>query len=226
MQNTKVKYTNLRSGERLRGLKSPIKKTSRATERDRADVIEKKEKFLDEIKDIPVENLVFLDEAGSHLNMTRTHARAPVGERAVCKHSAKRYSNISIVGAISLVGFKHFYPFDGSVDEERFLMFLDELLPKLSLESVLVMDNVRFHHCDSVKEKIEASGKRVIYLPPYHPDLNPIEEGWSCVKRTLRSLKTRTIPDYLDALKSACQNVTASMAGGFFRHSGYSVQSA
>mgnify|MGYP001383410885 CR=1 FL=1 len=198
----------------------------RATERDREDVIEKKAAFLEEIKEIPAENLVFIDEAGSNLGMTPTHARAPIGERAVCKHSAKRCQNISIVGAISLDGFEHFHPFDGSVDEDRFLMFLDDLLPKLSQESVLVMDNVRFHHCESVKDKITSSGRRLIYLPPYHPELNPIEEGWSLVKGSIRRFKPRTISDYVEGLKSACKKVSASIARGFFKHAGYSVQPA
>ena len=158
--------------------------------------------------------------------MMRTHARSQANQRAVCKRSAKRHRNISVVGAITLSGFTHVYPFDGAVDEEKFLGYLDELLPKLSPEQVLVMDNVRFHHCEKVKDKIEKAKIQLIYLPPYHPELNPIEEAWSCVKRTLRSLKARTTADYVNALKEAIKNVTPDKIKGFFKHAGYSGQPA
>tara|TARA_Y100000031_G_C8148841_1_gene351353 strand:- start:14 stop:490 length:477 start_codon:yes stop_codon:yes gene_type:complete len=156
--------------------------------------------------------------------MMRTHARSLVNQRAFCKKSAKRYQNISVVGAMALSGFKHVYPFDGAVDEEKFLSYLDELLPKLSSKETLIMDNVRFHHCERVKDKIRKAGIRLIYLPPYHPELNPIEEAWSCVKRTLRSLKARTISTYTDALNQAIENVTPTKIKGFFKHAGYSDQ--
>ena len=203
---------------------SHIKKTYCAIEQDREDVQKKKLDFLEEVKDLDPENLFFLDETGSHLNMMRTHARAPVNQRAVCKKSAKRYQNISVVGTIGLSGFTHVYPFDGGVDEERFLTYLDDLLPKLSSKQILIMDNVRFHHCERVKDKIKKAGIRLIYQPPYHPELNPIEEAWSCVKRKLRSLKARTIPDYIDALKEAVKDVTPDKIKGFFKHAGYSGQ--
>jgi len=219
-------FTVLRFGGPSIEPTSVIKKTFRAIERDREDVQKRKVDFLEETKNIDAKNLVFLDETGSNLNMMRTHARSLVNKRAFCKKSAKRHQNISVVGAIGLSGFKHVYPFDGAVDEEKFLSYLDNLLPKLSDEQILIMDNVRFHHCKSVKEKIQKAGIRLIYLPPYHPELNPIEEAWSCVKRTLRSLKARTISAYTDALSQAIENVTPGKIKGFFEHAGYSDQPA
>jgi len=205
---------------------SPIKKTFRAIERDRQDVLEKKAAYLDATENISPEKLVFIDETGSNLNMERTHARSRKGHRAFCKRSARRHENISVIGAVSLDGFKHVYPFACSVNEDLFLMYLDELLPKLSHDQVVVMDNVRFHHCDAVKARFKAAKIRLIYLPPYHPELNPIEEAWSCVKGTLRSLRARTIPDYLKALQQGIANVTKSKLEGFFRHAGYLAQLA
>ena len=176
------------------------------------------------VEAIEPERLIFIDETGSNLNMNRTHARAPKGERAFCKKSGGYSENISVIGAVSLNGFEHVYPFSRSVDEDRFLMYLEELLPKLSKDHVVVMDNVRFHHCDRVKERFKEFGIKLLYLPPYHPELNPIEEAWSCIKRTLRKLKARTIPDYLDALREGINKVTAQHLEGFFRHAGYLVQ--
>lgn len=156
--------------------------------------------------------------------MERTHARAPAGARAVCKRSAGYSSNISVVGAVSLNGFEHTAAFDGSVDTERFLLFLDGLIPKLSKGHVLVMDNVRFHHSVAVKSKLAAAEIRVLYLPPYHPELNPIEEVWSHIKTTLRSYKARTIPRYVTALQDGLGRIKSEMMEAYFRHAGYGDQ--
>lgn len=153
--------------------------------------------------------------------MTPSHARAPRGQRAVCKRSTQRGRNISIAGAIGLSGFKALYPYDGAVNTERFLDFLDKLLPKLQKDNILVMDNVRTHHTQVVKEKINAAGLKVIYLPPYHPELNPIEEAWFVIKNMLRKCKSRNLDEYIKALEISKAEVTPQKIKGFFKHSGY-----
>ncbi len=183
----------------------------------------KEEAFIKEIAVIPPQNLVFLDEAGAHLGMTRTHARAPLGERAVCKHSSAYQSNISMVGAITLQGMCELYPYDGSIDGERFLSFLDRLIPKLAPHQVVVMDNLRVHHMKEVKERFAQANIRLLYLPPYSPEQNPIEEAWSIIKRVLRSLEANTIASFIDAMNTASESVTIDKIAAFFRHAGYAL---
>lgn len=198
------------------------KKTFRASERDRPDVIEKEMNFIRHISTILPEDLVFLDETGTNLNMTRLFARSQIGTRACCKRTSGRASNISIIGAISLAGVEALYPFDGPIDGERFLFFLDEkLLPNLERGQTLVMDNLRVHHIQAVKERCAKAGVGLIYLPPYSPERNPIEEAWSVVKGVFRRLEARTIVEYINTLQAAKEALTVDKIKGFFRHANY-----
>jgi len=200
----------------------PKKKTFRATERDRQDVIEKETAFIEAVSKIPPEDLVFLDEAGSHLGMTRTHGRSLEGERATCKRSAAYKSNISLIGAVQLSGMCALYPYDGSIDGDKFLSFLDEhLIPVLPRGKVLIMDNLRVHHIAPVKERLEKAGIGLLYLPPYSPERNPIEETWSIIKRIFRSAEANNIVDFINTLKKAREAITPAKLAGLFRHAGY-----
>lgn len=176
------------------------------------------------ISDIAPEKLVFVDEASSNLGMTPTYARSPQGQRAFAKRPGNRGSNISMVGAIRLSGIPVLHPYDGAVDGSRFLSFLDDhLIPTLKPGDVVVMDNVRTHHIREVAEKIEAQKAKVLYLPPYHPELNPIEEAWSKIKNSLKKAEARTIPAYVKALESAKSAVSQENISGWFRHAGYAL---
>ncbi len=166
-----------------------------------------------------------LDEAGTNLGMTRTYARCLEGERAFFKCPGNRGGNISLVGAMRLDEEPILYPFDGAVDGERFLAFLDNhLIPRLKEGDVLVMDNCRIHHIKEVAERLNKVGARALYLPPYSPELNPIEEAWSLIKGAFRSLEARTISAYIDALKIAQDLVTPAKIRAYFLHAGYACQ--
>lgn len=151
--------------------------------------------------------------------MTTFRGWAPINERAYDKRPANRGSNISIAGAIKASGFQAFYPYDGAINSERFLEFVENrLLPKMASEDVLIMDNCRIHHSRMVKERLKELSIQTLYLPPYSPELNPIEEAWSAVKEGLRRKKPRTIPDYVEGLVGACGNIDSTKCNGFFRH--------
>jgi len=169
-----------------------------------------------------VKRLHFYDEAGTKLHMTRTHARSAQGERAVCKRSAAQQGNITLAGMISINAMEVLYPYDGSFDGERYVSYLREhLIPTLKWGDVLVMDNLRTHHIAVAKEMLKNAGIELIFLPPYSPDLNPIEEVWSLVKRVFRKLEAKNISEYIDALRQAIKAVTSDKLQGFFRHAGY-----
>ena len=154
--------------------------------------------------------------------MSPLYARAPIGERAVCRRPAARGSNISVVGALHAGGVIAFDARDGAYDGERFLMFLEnKLIPKLRKGDIVFMDNVRFHKVDGIRESIEATGAELHYLPPYSPEMNPIEEVWSFFKNLMRKAAARNVPKLVDALMSAMVAVTREIAGAFFTHAGY-----
>lgn len=198
-----------------------LKKTFRSTEREREDIKAKEKLFLDEILLIDPENLVFLDEAGFHLAMTRTHARSIVGTRAFASMPPKG-SNISFIGAVRLTGVCAIYPYDGPVDGFRFLDYLDQqLLPKLKKGDVVVMDNLRVHHIEEVKARLGSVGARPLFLPPYSPERNPIEEIWSLVKGIFRKQEPRTIVQLVNTLKIAISEITPEKISAYFAHAGY-----
>ena len=115
---------------------------------------------------------------------------------------------------------------EGSVDGNVMLYFVEEMLaPKLKLDQIVIMDNLSAHKQEEIEDVIEAKGAFVIFLPPYSPDLNPIENCWSKIKTILRSLKPRTLDELLDALTKAFKSVTISDITGWFKHCGYQAAS-
>lgn len=127
---------------------------------------------------IPEDNRVYIDEAGSNLGMTPLRAWSPINERVYDKRPANRGSNLSMVGALKKSWMQALYPYDGAVNAERFLHFIEhQLQPKLNMHHVLIMDNCRTHHALLVKNRLKELGIQVLFLPPYSPELNPIEEA-------------------------------------------------
>ncbi len=150
--------------------------------------------------------------------MSPAYGRSPEGERVYSKRPGNHGGNISLVGAIRLGEEPVLYPFVGPVDGDRFLFFLDKLLPVLKKGDVVIMDNCRIHHIDAVKEKLETVGARPLFLPPYSPELNPIEEAWSLVKNVYKIMQARTISAYIDVLHMAKNAVTPEKIAAFFKH--------
>lgn len=166
-------------------------------------------------------NLVFIDEAGIHLGMARLFARALRGERAVDAVPCNHGTNISLIGALSLDGLIASMTSKGSVDTSVFLSYIhDVLAPQLWVGAIVVMDNLKVHHAHSVCQAIEAVGARVVFLPPYSPDLSPIELCWSKLKQFLRSKAASTYEALDQAMTEAIQCITEDDAIGWFNHCG------
>jgi transposase len=112
----------------------------------------------------------------------------------------------------------------GAIDGETMLFFVEELLvPTLTRGEIVLMDNASIHKLDEIEDALEAAGAGLLFLPPYAPDLNPIEHVWSKVKARLRALKARTGPALLDALVTAFATITPQDLRGWFQHCGYEV---
>jgi len=171
---------------------------------------------------VPVEDLVFLDETGVNIAMTRLYARAPRGKRA-CGSAPKNWKkNVTVLGAISLRGVQAAMSVQGATDQAVFLTFIRQVLvPKLWQGAVVVMDNLAVHKDKRVREAIEQVGAKVVYLSSYSPDFNPIEHCWSKLKTYLRGHKARTYEALDEALSTALTMVSPQDAVGWFTHCGY-----
>jgi len=166
---------------------------------------------------------VFIDETGMHLGFTRLYGRAPKGERLYDAESpGKQGQNISLIGGMSINGLIATISIVGSVNTNVFLFYVQEILiPQLWVGAILLMDNLPVHHAHDVRAAIEAVGAKLVFLPPYSPDLSPIELCWSKLKQLLRSAKART-RDALDQALTEIINhcISADDALGWFAHCG------
>lgn len=165
---------------------------------------------------------MFVDESGCNIAMAREYARAPRGDRAHGAKPARWGNNVSLVGALGLDGLRTLMTLEGAVDGEAFVGFVQHfLVPKLRPGDVVWMDNLSVHKIQGVQEAIEGVGATLRYLPPYSPDLNPIERCWSKLKALLRSAAARTREALDAAIVAAMAAITARDAAGWFSHAGY-----
>jgi transposase len=168
------------------------------------------------------DRFVFLDESHAKTTMTRRHGRAPRGERVVDHVPAGKYHSTTMPGALRHDGTIAAMVYEGGTDVAVIEAFAEgELRRILRPRDIVVMDNLSAHKDAKVIAAIESAGAIVCFLPPYSPDLNPIEKMWSKVKEILRSLKARTAADLLDAIGEALRAVTITDAEGWFAHCGY-----
>ena len=145
------------------------------------------------MKDVEPDNLVFLDETGVLLGLTRTHARSQQGTRVYSLKPVYRGSKITAIGAISLKKVVALMTIDDSMDGQAFEVFIEKcLVPQLWSGAVVVMDNLPAHKRASIVPMIEAVGAKIICLSPYSPDFNPIELWWSQLKSFLRGFAPTT----------------------------------
>lgn len=159
---------------------------------------------------------------GRQLGMAPLYARAPRGTRAIGSNIRNRGANLTTIGALSLTGMQASFAFEGATDKEAFMTFVHELLiPTLKPGQVVVMDNLGAHKAKGVREAITAAACQLVYLPPYSPEFNPIEECWSKVKAILRKTGARTKQALSDAIGHAFSFITPSDIQGWFRHAGY-----
>ena len=165
---------------------------------------------------------MFVDECGVATDLTRRYARAPRGQRAVGRVPYGRWLRVTVLGGLSLGGLLATMSVPGSADTDVMVAFCRRVLvPTLRPGQVVVLDNLSVHKAPRVRQLIEAAGCRLLFLPPYSPDLSPIEPAWSKLKTLLRGIGART-KDALDAaLTTVVHQITAADARGFFRHCGY-----
>ncbi len=150
--------------------------------------------------------------------MTRLYARAPRGQRVHDAVPGGHWKMLTILGAMDHTGMLAVMTVEAATDREVFLAYLDQVLcPKLRPGHVVVMDNLSSHKVAGVRERIEACGASLLYLPPYSPDLNPIEKAWSKLKTGIRALQARTVQALDHAIENLLPSITTQDATAWFR---------
>jgi transposase len=171
---------------------------------------------------INLEKLVFIDESGAKTNMTRLYGRAKQGQRAVDDAPSGHWCTTTMISSMRLDGSTACMVVDGATNKDIFKAYVEQiLLPTLETGDIVVMDNLSAHKNQKVRDLIESVGARLWFLPPYSPDLNPIEKMWRKIKAILRTLKARTEELLINAIAKALDAITASDAKGWFKSCGY-----
>jgi len=188
-------------------------------------VVEKRKAFWRLIRRVPVKKLVFLDESGLNASMTRTHAWVKKGTEFIERTPMNWGSNLTLLGAMRLTGWVVLNTIFASANAERFVRWLrTKLLKRLKRGDVLVLDNLQAHKDARVVPLCRAAGVRVIYLPPYSHDFNPIESGWALQKQHVRKHAPRDRLALRREARRARYRVTRRHCAQWFHHAGYAVQ--
>jgi transposase len=194
------------------------KKTIRASEQNEAD----RAAWGEQAKELDASKLVFIDECGSNIALTRLYARSPKGERVYGAVPRNRRANITLVAALSLQGMGEAFALEGSADTAVFELYIEQILaPILRSGHIVILDNLNTHTGAKVRQAIEAQGCQLLFLPSYSPDLSPIEEAFSKLKAVLRRVGARTPEALQEAIGQAITAITAHDAQGWFAHCGY-----
>lgn len=189
-----------------------------AQERDTEENLERRREFLELIATIDLERLLFLDESGITTTMTRLYGRAAAGQRVHEATPQSHWTVVTLIGALRVSGMVAPMTVEAATDGEIFLAYVEHFLcPELRPEDVVIMDNLSAHKVDGVRQLIETTGARLLYLPPYSPDLNPIEKAWSKIKQILRALKARSTETLDQAITEALIHITPDNARAWFR---------
>jgi transposase len=172
--------------------------------------------------EIDAERLVFVDECGANTSLSPLYAWARTGERARGEAPRNWGSNVTLLASMGLSGMGPCVAVEGTTTGAVFEAYLENVLaPSLRPGQVLVMDNLSSHKGPRVRKLIEGRGCELLYLPPYSPDLNPIEQAFAKLKASLRRAGARTFEALIEAMGRALDKITDRDTWGFFRHCGY-----
>jgi transposase len=200
------------------------KKVLMASEQDRPDVAVRRVEWKLWQTELDSERLVFLDETWAKTNMIRPQGRSLEGTRLISKVPHGHWMTTTFLAALRTTGLTAPLVIDGPINGDLFLAYVEQhLAPTLKLGDIVIMDNLSSHKRAGVREAIESKGASLVYLPPYSPDLNPIELLFSKFKWLLRSAAERTV----DALWKTCGQLldefSETECRNYFRHCGYAT---
>jgi len=169
-------------------------------------------------------HLKFIDESRANLGFTRQYGRAAPGRRVIETTPGTSGAHYTMVATLGLSGVEAPWLFEGAMNTNTFETYVEQvLIPTLRPGDWVICDNLSAHKSNPTRSLIEACGARVIFLPPYSPDLNPIELCWSKVKTALRTAKARTFDVLIDAVADALRSVSPADIQAWFAHCGYAI---
>jgi transposase len=198
------------------------KKTAHAAEQDRPDVLKRRQAWFDGQTDLDPERLVFIDETWASTNMTRTHGRSPRGERLRMAVPHGHWKTTTLVAGLGSGGVVAPWVLDGPINGDAFVTYVGKVLvPELKRGDIVIMDNLSSHKRPQVRALIQAAGARVLYLPPYSPDFNPIEKAFAKLKALLRKAAERTVEGLWSAIGHLVDLITPAEARNYFESCGY-----
>jgi transposase len=203
-------------------MRRPSKKTAHASEQERPDVVSERLTWRAAQPDLDAARLVFIDETGASTKMARLYGRSLRGTRCRAAIPHGHWKTTTFVGALRLAGMTAPMVLDGPMDGPAFLAYVEQVLaPTLKPGDIVVLDNLPAHKPAAVRTVIEATGAELRYLPPYSPDLNPIEMAFSKLKASLKKAAARTIHDLWSAIAEAVPRFTAHQCRNYFTEAGY-----
>jgi putative transposase len=193
-----------------------------ASERGRSDVARRRQQWAKYAPLIDAKRLVFIDETWTKTNMAPLRGWSECGERLQTAVPHGHWQTQTFIAALRHDRVEAPWVLDGPINGTCFQAYVEaELVPTLKPGDIVVMDNLGSHKGKKVRQAIRQAGARLLFLPKYSPDLNPIEELFSKIKHWLREAKARSLSDLIAALKDTLQKVTPQECANFFAHSGY-----
>jgi transposase len=203
------------------------KKSTHAAERDRPDVAAARRDWPAAVAGVAPEDWAFIDETGASTALQRTHGYAPAGERVVAAVPWGGWQVVTFVGALTADGLAAPWALEGALTGAWFLAYVEQVLaPTLRPGMVVVMDNLPCHKVNGVARVIEGAGCRLVYLPPYSPDLNPIENAFAKLRHRLSDWAARTVAGVYAALRDIVPRFDPAECLAYLRHGGYAPATA
>lgn len=199
-----------------------IKKTAHAAEQARPDVAAKRGHWRNWQTWLKPERLVFIDETGAKTNMARLRGRSLKGRRLHAAIPWGHWKTTTFVAGLRTTGLSAPMVLDGAMNGDAFKAYVEQVLaPSLTPGDIVVMDNLPSHKVSGVRKAIKAAGAFLLYLPPYSPDLNPIELAFSKLKALLRKAAARSVDDLWAVIADLLDQFPPQECQNFFRHAGY-----
>ena len=198
------------------------KKTGHAAEQDRPDVLSRRHEWFEGQVDLDPDRLVFIDETWASTKMARTHGRARRGDRLRVAVPNGHWKTTTFVAGLRNSGMIAPMVLDGPINGELFQDYIDQVLvPELHPGDVVVMDNLGSHKGAGIRAAIQAAGASLLYLPPYSPDFNPIENAFAKLKAMLRKAAARTVDALWNVIGRAVETFTPRECANCFAAAGY-----
>src|ERR1700691_4762794 len=210
------------SGISLTTSVSALKKSLHASEQDRADVARRRRLWKQHQDKVAAGRLIFIDETWAKTNMTRRHGRCARGQRLVAKVPHGHWRTLTFLAALRSDRIDAPCVIDGPINGQSFLAYVEQILvPTLTCGDIVIMDNLGSHKGAAVRRAIRTAGAKLFFLPPYSPDLNPIEQVFAKLKTLLRKADERSVEATWKRIGNLLDQFTPQECANYFLNAGY-----